>query len=97
MVSFCSATQIHEQPLFCLGQSLLDGKHFQIFAEQQLLTTTESFIHALALLMCTYFNFNMLYPVEAAATCDFIQRYLFVHLFVYKMGLNEYYLGIELS
>ena len=35
-----------------------------------------TFTGGLAMLFASYYNFNIKYPVEAAATLEFIQRYV---------------------
>lgn len=49
---------------------------YAVYAEKILIMEETSFLEALKILFCSYFNFNMKYPINCSSTLEFIQRYM---------------------
>ena len=62
--------------VFCSGDSALTSERFMLGVDGQVVTNNlTSFPTVIGMLMAAFFNLNIKYPEEAAATLEFIQRY----------------------
>ena len=59
-----------------LSTALLESASFDIVVEEQIVAQSNSFLEAFAVMLATYYVFNLAYPKELECTLSFIQKYI---------------------
>ena len=82
--------------LFFLGDSLLSAQRFELIVENIAVVKNGLCSFLEALMMASYYVFNMQYPADVSASLDFVQRYLQFGSYLKKadLGVISGYAGL---